>query len=824
MRDRHIHRASLCISVGFLVTAAIGIRSVVGGPPDTPRQDGRNIPKLRWVAPNGELPGTYADYLAWHPLTPARFGPNRLYSPATGSDRAAAGISILVDSSLYPSITTKLNEYAADLTAQGYSVFIDTVSGGTPEDIKAWVQGRYAAGSEGVVFVGDITAAWAEVSGDVFPCDLFYMDLDGHWEDADTDGDFEIHTAGSGDQGPEVYVARIYAHTLTYDSEANMVNGYLDKAHSFREGTLTQPWRGLEYVDEDWYNMDVNLDLLYSDDVVRYDFGHLTTGADYLDQMDLGQHFVQVCAHSYSGGHHFGTRPTESVTYAHVYVHSPDTRAAKLLLGSNDGIKVWLNGGTVCTHDVYQDWAADQFSHDVTLNEGWNQLLCKVSQEGGDHGFSARFTDPSLETFSDLTYQINDPDTYGQEAPFITSWLLHGFNQDISDNFWSYLTTNYLGVLEGSVNPQPGDPAGSLVWTAYNSSGPFVDLGNYCGGADFGVCYAFVRVYADTATACQLWLGYDDGARVWLNGLQVLRDNRYGEFEADMTKVNVSLQAGENRLLVKVSEWMGTHGFSARFAQVDGSPVDGLTYDPEPEPVSFIATWLVNGPYASANQFWRLALDYLGGEAGVRPSEGDPAAYGTWEQGMGSGAPFDLAAYFDGDGDWVYSQTIQDRDPPVLFYNLFSCGPGLFTDENYLAGAYIFNTTYGLITVASAKSGSMLNFQDFTDPLGKGKNMGLAYLEWFDAQAPFEQWEREWYYGMVLNGDPALRPIKQGDLNVDGSVDLDDFATFAACVNGPAVTTPPGGCDAPDFANADLDYDDDVDLDDFAEFQEAFAP
>ena len=96
----------------------------------------------------------------------------------------------------------------------------------------------------------------------------------------------------------------------------------------------------------------------------------------------------------------------------------------------------------------------------------------------------------------------------------------------------------------------------------------------------------------------------------------------------------------------------------------------------------------------------------------------------------------------------------------MVFYNLFACGPGRFTDSNYLAGAYIFNTTWGLITVASSKSGSMLNFQDFTHPLGQGKSMGIAFRRWFDSQAPFEQWEREWYYGMVVCGDPTLRVVR----------------------------------------------------------------
>ncbi len=732
-------------------------------PANPQKQDGREIKKLEWHAPPGILPGQYAKYLLWHPLEAPKFT-----EVLTARSRLDADISVLVDASLYPQITTNLNQYITDIESEGYTVFVSTVSGGFPQDIKDWVIDRYNAGSEGFVFVGDITAAWAEVSGSQFPCDLFYMDLDGNWQDYNSDGIYEVHTAGTGDMAPEVYIGRLYAHSLSYDTEANMVNGYLAKAHAYRFYQLTQPWRGLEYIDEDWWDMPVNLDLVYEDSVTRYDYGYYTTGTDYLNQMDHGRHFVTVCAHSYSGGHHFGARPTESVVYAHIYVYSPTTRAAKLLLGSNDGIRVWLNGSLIYSNDRYGEWTEDAYEVDVSLQAGWNQLLCKVSQGGGDFSFSARFTDPAYGTFSDLEYQINDPASYPAEAEYIRSWLLNGFHEDISGNFWSYLTTNYLGVTESMINPTDGEVMGGNTWTTVNSGFPYIDMSAH-DGQDFGACYAFARVYSATEQTCQLWLGYDDGARVWLNGTEVLYDNVYGDFEADISKVDVTLNAGENRLLVKVSQWLGSHGFSALFCQADGSPVSGLSYDPAPTPITHIGSWLVNGPYLNPDVGTRLTTDYLEGEEVITPSEGDTAPLDTWERDLRDGRPFDLGAYYDGEGDWVYSSTIQDRDPPVLFYNLFSCGPGRFTDDDYLAGSYIFNTTNGLITIASSKSGSMLNFHDFTGPLSEdNKTIGQALLEWFQAQAPFDLWEQEWYYGMVLNGDPTLQLLFCVDTDGDG--------------------------------------------------------
>ncbi|KYK20008.1 hypothetical protein AYK24_04340 [Thermoplasmatales archaeon SG8-52-4] len=716
-------------------------------------QDGRFINRLQWYSPDDKSPGTYEEYLKINPLKPAFFSQPIYYY--TNLQSNGEELSILVDTVLYSQIVTELNQYIDDLNAEGYTVSVHKVTNGLPYEIKQWIIDQYEQGSTGFIFIGDITTAWAEVSGDVFPCDLYYMDLDGNWEDRDSDGDYEVHSSGSGDMGPEVFVGRIYASTLTYDSESNLINDYLKKVHSYRTGELTQPWCSLEYVEEDWYDMDVFMRYIYGENVTRYDSGFNTTAQGYLDNLDFGHHFVQVCAHSYSGGHHFGTRPTESASYSHVYIYCPTYRPAKLLLGCDDGIKVWLNGNNVYTNDRYGGWYPDDFEADVTLISGWNHLLCKTSQGGGDYLFSARFTDITYNTFNDLTYQIKNPDISSEEAEFIRSWLLNGFHQDVPDNFWYYLTTNYLGVEESSINPEEGESMGGKIWTCYDSGNPYVNMREYCNNADYGACYAFVTVFASTSISCQLWMGYDDGARVWLNGNEILNDNRYGDFDVDMTKLNVTLQSGENRLLVKVSQWMGEHGFSARFSHSDGSEVEGLSYDPEPTPITFIGTWLNNGPYYNPDQSTQLNSDYLGDEANVTPNEGDSAPFGTWDRGIGEGCPFNIGEFYN-HGGWVLSEDIQKRDPPVLFYNLFACGPGRFTDENYLAGAYIYNTTYGLITVASAKSGSMLNFDDFTDPLSQQKSIGKAYQEWFDAQSPFVQWEKEWYYGMVLCGDPLL--------------------------------------------------------------------
>ncbi len=113
--------------------------------------------------------------------------------------------------------------------------------------------------------------------------------------------------------------------------------------------------------------------------------------------------------------------------------------------------------------------------------------------------------------------------------------------------------------------------------------------------------------------------------------------------------------------------------------------------------------------------------------------------------------------------EYVNSAYFRDTNPPnAHFYNLFCCGPGRYTSNDYLAGWYIFDkagggTNHGLAAVASAKSGSMLMFEDFYRPLGHGYDIGTAYRNWWRARGPSHDLnERRWYYGLVLLGDPTL--------------------------------------------------------------------
>ena len=72
------------------------------------------------------------------------------------------------------------------------------------------------------------------------------------------------------------------------------------------------------------------------------------------------------------------------------YVHSAKTQPARLELGSDDAVKVWLNGRHVHANLVWRGVNPGEDTIPITLQPGWNQLLLKVVQGNGDWGACAK--------------------------------------------------------------------------------------------------------------------------------------------------------------------------------------------------------------------------------------------------------------------------------------------------------------------------------------------------------------------------------------------------------------------------------------------------
>lgn len=71
-------------------------------------------------------------------------------------------------------------------------------------------------------------------------------------------------------------------------------------------------------------------------------------------------------------------------------VWSDKSQKVRLELGSDDGIKVWLNGQLVHANNVTRPAGPAQDKVEVTLKQGWNRLLLKITQNGGEWAACAR--------------------------------------------------------------------------------------------------------------------------------------------------------------------------------------------------------------------------------------------------------------------------------------------------------------------------------------------------------------------------------------------------------------------------------------------------
>ncbi|NQT50942.1 HEAT repeat domain-containing protein [bacterium] len=80
----------------------------------------------------------------------------------------------------------------------------------------------------------------------------------------------------------------------------------------------------------------------------------------------------------------------QRVAYALTWVHSEAEQPARLELGSDDGVKAWLNGRLVHANNAARAAKPYTDKADITLTAGWNPLLLKITQNDSPWEFCAR--------------------------------------------------------------------------------------------------------------------------------------------------------------------------------------------------------------------------------------------------------------------------------------------------------------------------------------------------------------------------------------------------------------------------------------------------
>jgi hypothetical protein len=79
--------------------------------------------------------------------------------------------------------------------------------------------------------------------------------------------------------------------------------------------------------------------------------------------------------------------PHFAAAYAYAEVESIHGRETVVRCGSDDGIKIWLNGKVVHENDVQRGFVAGQDEAAIFLQEGINRFVIKVTNVVGGWGF-----------------------------------------------------------------------------------------------------------------------------------------------------------------------------------------------------------------------------------------------------------------------------------------------------------------------------------------------------------------------------------------------------------------------------------------------------
>jgi hypothetical protein len=99
-----------------------------------------------------------------------------------------------------------------------------------------------------------------------------------------------------------------------------------------------------------------------------------------------------------------GCFPEQSncVAYLKAEIIAPEATDAILLMGSDDGIKAWLNGTEVHSNNIDRGQVVDQDMAPVKLKKGLNELLLKITQGGGGWSVCTRIVGPNGLAIEDL--------------------------------------------------------------------------------------------------------------------------------------------------------------------------------------------------------------------------------------------------------------------------------------------------------------------------------------------------------------------------------------------------------------------------------------
>lgn len=160
-----------------------------------------------------------------------------------------------------------------------------------------------------------------------------------------------------------------------------------------------------------------------------------------------------------------------AAVYALAEVMADSSYTAFLAIGSDDGVKVWLNGKMVHKLWMSRGVTPDQDIIPIHLIKGSNQLLIKVQDTAGDWGFAARLLDkPALSDrliIASGNGNLDDVDLLLNSGADIERKNAVGFTPLAFARLRGRQETVEL-LLQKGARETPVPSPDSLIWNSYN--------------------------------------------------------------------------------------------------------------------------------------------------------------------------------------------------------------------------------------------------------------------------------------------------------------------------------------------------------------------
>jgi hypothetical protein len=185
------------------------------------------------------------------------------------------------------------------------------------------------------------------------------------------------------------------------------------------------------------------------------------TGIDLDATYPDGRQKWQLVVPGYEDGKIHSLSGRVCATYLHRKILSPTARKTTLSVGSNDAIKIWLNGRVVHDNNIQRGVDKNQDQIRVDLNAGENELLMKVVNYGNSYAFFFENTQEQTGEYPvavELILAKPDGDRSLKEKH-----ALRDFYRKTNSSEWQALDSKLAALREEKVAFEKGLPTAMIM-------------------------------------------------------------------------------------------------------------------------------------------------------------------------------------------------------------------------------------------------------------------------------------------------------------------------------------------------------------------------